>query len=382
MKKIKILFGLEAVGGGALKHLTYLVTHLNKVQFDITVILSSRRNEDAAEDINKIVGSGATLVYLSINRKIDVYSDCKNIAQLVTILKNDKFDIIHAHSSKAGGVFRIAAFIAGRKNILYTPHCFYFQGLSGLKRWVFITMEKILAKATTYIIVSEGEMKDSIEKRIAPESRLLNINNAIDFNDYMHESETNATLGKYGIPEGKFIVGAIGRLTLQKDWETFIFAAGEVLKKHPETIFIITGDGELKNEVKKLIFKMGLEKNIILTGFVSEIHKIFGIMDVFVNTSLWEGLPYVILEAMKFKKPVIATDTGNEGLISHEKSGFITPVKDYKTIAEKISELIEDKKKIVQMGKEGSEILTRKYSFVVFIKKHMELYEQIAFGSG
>jgi glycosyltransferase involved in cell wall biosynthesis len=102
-------------------------------------------------------------------------------------------------------------------------------------------------------------------------------------------------------------------------------------------------------------------------------------MDVFVNTSLWEGLPYVLMETMRFKKPIIATDTGNESVISHEKSGFITPVKDYKAIAQKICELIEDKQKTIRMGNEGSQILTRKYSFELFIKKHEELYKRIAF---
>ena len=377
MRKIKILYGLEAVGGGALKHLAYLVTHLDNERFDITIILSSKRNEDSNIDTEKIRNSGAKIFYHSIHRKISIINDFICVAKLVAIIKKERFDIIHAHSSKAGGIFRIAAYITGNKNVLYTPHCFYFQGLCGIKRKLFITIEKILSKITTYIIVSEGEMKETINNKIISKKHTLNINNAIDFKEYIHAIANKETLKKYGIPEEKFIIGAIGRLAPQKDWETFIFAAKQVLKIYPETIFIITGDGELRNEVKKLIFTLGLEKSIILTGYVEEIHKIFGIMDVFVSTSLWEGLPYVILEAMKYKKPIISTDTGNEGAISHEKSGFITPVKDYKTIAQKICELINDKQKTIHMGLEGNEILTKKYSFELFIKKHEELYQKL-----
>ncbi len=266
MKRIKILYGLEAVGGGALKHLAYLVDHIDKELFDITVILSSNRDEDACADIEKIRNAGVNLIYHSIRKEIHIVSDFYNTAKLIAIFKEGKFDIIHPHSSKAGGLFRIAAFMVGCKHVLYTPHCFYFQGLSGVKRNVYIGLEKILAKITSYIVVSEGERKEIIKNKIISERQILNINNAIDFNEYIHTSEIKDIRSTYDIPEGKFIVGSVGRLAPQKDWETFIFAASEVLKSHPETIFLITGDGELRNELLKLIFALGLEKNVILTG--------------------------------------------------------------------------------------------------------------------
>lgn len=374
MKRIKIIYGLEAVGGGALKHLTYLVSMLNKEMFEITIILSNLRNERADDALEKIKESGVNLIFIPMSKKINIIKDFRSLFKIVSILKADKYDIAHAHSSKAGGVLRIAAFIVGVGNVLYTPHCFYFQGKSGLKKIIYVYLEKALAKITSGIIVSDSEKREIIKNRIVSANKIININNAIDFNDYQQINEINETLKEFSVPEGKFMVGAIGRLTPQKDWETFIYCANEVLKKCPETIFIITGEGELKNEIEKLIFKLGLEKNILLTGYVKPVYKIFAIIDVFVNTSLWEGLPYVFLEAMQYKKPIIATDTGTEVVIVHEKSGFITPVKDYHAIAKKIEELIEDKHKAIKMGIEGNDILTQKYSFELFIKKHEELY--------
>ena len=132
-------------------------------------------------------------------------------------------------------------------NVCYTK-------LLRVKRNVYIGLEKILAKITSYIVVSEGERKEIIKNKIISERQILNINNAIDFNEYIHTSEIKDIRSTYDIPEGKFIVGSVGRLAPQKDWETFIFAASEVLKSHPETIFLITGDGELRNELLKLIF--------------------------------------------------------------------------------------------------------------------------------
>jgi glycosyltransferase involved in cell wall biosynthesis len=75
----------------------------------------------------------------------------------------------------------------------------------------------------------------------------------------------------------------------QKDWETFIYAANEVPKMHPETVFLISGEGQLFNETRELSFNLNLDKTVILTGHIKKIYKVYGIIDVLVNTSLWEG---------------------------------------------------------------------------------------------
>lgn len=376
MKKIKIIYGLEAVGGGALKHLVYLVTRLSNESFEITVVLSKSRDDNSTLEISSILKTGIRVIFLSMCRNINLLNDMASFFKIVTILKKGKYDIVHAHSSKAGALFRLAALICKIPLVFYTPHCFYYQGKTGFRRLIFLYVEKILSVITSGIIVSENEKKEILRNKITKANKVININNAIDFADYQQSIGSDETLRDLSIPGGAFIVGAIGRLTPQKDWETFIYAANEVLKKYPETVFIITGEGELKQDIQKLIFKLGLDNKIILTGYIHRIHKIYAIIDVFVSTSLWEGLPYVFLEAMKYNKPIIATNTGDENAVAHEKSGFITPVKDYHSISDKIKLLIEDKQKAIKMGKEGNKILMHKYSFELFIKSHEELYKK------
>lgn len=378
MKKIKLLYGLEAAGGGALKHLVYLVTRLNKELFTITVVLSNSRCENISDEISKIESAGVNVIFLPMANNINLLKDCTTIFKLLSILKRQQFDIVHAHSSKAGALFRIAARLCKIPVIIYTPHCFYFQGKTWLKRKVFVLIERFLASTTSVVIVSENEQKEVLNNRVFKPFKVKNINNAIDFNEYQLSKEIDNTRDILGIPKNAFIIGAIGRLVSQKDWETYIYAASEVLKKHTEVVFLVVGEGELKNEIQKLIFKLGLDNKVILTGYVNEIHKIYGIIDIFVNTSLWEGLPYVFLEAMRYNKPIIATNTGNEKVIMNEESGFVSAVKDYRSIAEKIIILIENKQMAVRMGTIGMEKLTQKYSFEIFIQKHEELYKSLS----
>lgn len=374
--KIKILYGLEAAGGGSLKHLVYLATRLNKDMFDITVILSNSRQECISSEIAKMESEGTTVLFLPMQRNISPINDMRLIIKLIFLIKKGRYDIVHAHSSKAGGIFRIAAWICRFPLVYYTPHCFYFQGKKGIQKKSYVLIERILGKLTTAIIVSESEKKQLIDNRVAPISKIVNINNAIDFNEYQQEKEFEKIKKHLKIPANTFIVGAIGRLVPQKDWETYIYAANLVLKNYPQTKFLIVGEGELFNELNKLIFKLNLENSIILTGQVKEIYKIYAVIDVFVNTSLWEGLPYVFLEAMKYRRPIIATNTGNDKIVIHEETGFITPAKDYRFIASKIVSFIENKQLSIKMGEKGMEWLTLKYSFELFIRKHEQLYQE------
>jgi glycosyltransferase involved in cell wall biosynthesis len=375
MQKIKILYGLEAAGGGALKHLVYLAAGLDHTCFDITVILSDQRGESIGDEMEKLREAGVKIVILPIRRSIHV-SDIVIWYRLMVHIRKYKYDIVHAHSSKAGGLFRIAAWLNRVPYICYTPHCFYFQGKKGLPKFLFITLERIFGLITSAIIVSESELDELLKHHIISPKKAFNINNAIDFNNYRQNTELLKVRKQLGLQPGSVIVGAIGRLTLQKDWETYIYAAHEVLKKYPDIEFLIVGEGELYGEIKKQIFKLNLENRVFLTGYVQRIYEIYGIIDIYVSTSLWEGLPYVLLEAMQYKKPIVTTDTGNSQAIIHEETGFVTPVKDYKSIARQIIYLIGHRKLAMEMGQKGNALLTTRYSFEKFIKDHETLYKQ------
>lgn len=376
MAKIKLLYGLEAAGGGALKHLVYLVTRLDRKMVDITVVLSVSRKENVTTAMDKMREAGATIILIPMSRNINPVKDLITVLKLLSVLKRGKYDIVHAHSSKAGVLFRIAGWLRRVPQRYYTPHCFYFQGKTGFEKLFFVTIERLLANITTGIIVSENEQKEMLRNKVAPASKIININNAIDFDEYRQKAEITGTKQAIGIKENAFIVGAVGRLVPQKDWETYIYAAYEVIEKYPETVFLIIGEGDLYNELQELIYELDLAGKIILTGYIEEIHKMYEIMDVFVSTSLWEGLPYVYLEAMNYKKPIVATNIGNDTVVIHEENGFISPVKDYYSISARIISLIENKHLAVQMGEKGNSQLTRKYSFELFIRRHEELYKR------
>ncbi len=381
-KKCKILFGLEAADSGALKHLVYLVSKLNRKYFSVTVILSQKRSERVYETVSTMQAAGTRVIIMSMERAINPWKDLRGVVALVRHMRNEKYDVVHAHSSKAGILFRMAAWLTGVKNICYTPHCFYFQSKTGLQQRLYAGIERLMGRMTDHIVVSNSEKNAALKFAVAREGKLMSINNAINFRDYTPWLREDAGKNKIalrqelGINAGDIVIGAVGRLTRQKDWETYIHAAAETTRQHPNAAFLIVGEGELKADLQQRINSLGLEKKVIITGYRNDIDHIYDIIDIYVSTSLWEGLPYVILEAMWFRKPVIATDLDYGDIIRDEENGYLVSCRDYRLIADKISCLIQNNTLSKHMGQRGFMMAKKYVSFKKFVCKHEELYLQ------
>lgn len=375
--KISILYGLEAAAGGALKHLSYLVTHLDKACFEVTVILSPNRPDCKQIEIEKLQRSGIRIIQMGMVRAFSPFKDLLAIYKLFRLMRKSNYDIIHAHSSKAGFIFRIAAWLKGGAPVIYTPHCFYFQSKTGVAKIFYCWVEKLLGFITSYLVVSNDEKDHALQYNIVPANKIININNAIKFNEYCFRQRKDTIRHKLKIPDDSIVIGSISRLTEQKDLVTYIHAAKEVTRDQSNVVFLIVGEGELHNRLQQLIHDLQLQDKVLITGHYNDISDIFPIIDIFVSTSLWEGLPYVMLEAMWFKKPIVASNLGYKGLVYNEENGFLVKAGDYKVFADNIKRLLKNRDLIKQMGEKGHLLVNKHFNFENFIRQHENFYKRI-----
>jgi glycosyltransferase involved in cell wall biosynthesis len=379
--KIRILYGIEAAEGGALKHVVYLALHLDRRLFDITVMLSTRRTDKVYAEMDKLRAAGVTVIELDMERTITPKKDLAALLSLYAHLGRHAYDVVHAHSSKAGVLFRVAAWLRRVPAVLYTPHCFYFQGRSGIVRAGYATIEKLMALVTDALVVSTNEKNSALQYRVATPRKLVNINNAIDFREYRF-GEKHAVRRELGIAEGVVVVGAIGRLVEQKGWLTYIYAAREIVRDFPDVVFLIAGDGALRAELTHTIRALGLAGKVFITPHCDEIGRIYSAIDIFVSPSLWEGLPYVLLEAMWFKKPIVATDLGYGNLIVDQENGYLVAAEDYLLMAARIEQLLRNQALINRMGESGYSRVNAHFSFPAFVRAHEKLYQRMLRGHG
>ncbi|MDW3191293.1 MAG: glycosyltransferase [Cytophagales bacterium] len=371
--KTRILIGLEATEGGSLKHVVYLASNLDKNQFELTVILSNSRGNNLTGEIKKLRDQGVHVHLIHMSKQIKPWKDLKAIRDVYYHIKAHKYDVVHAHSSKAGAVFRIAAWLAKSPKILYTPHCFYFQSSSRVRK-LFILIERCLARITHKIIVSYNERSWALKEKTCPPQKLININNSINFDDYKFLVDVQKSKTKWGL-NNRYVVGAVGRLATQKNWEMLIEASQHVIKIRPEVVFIIAGDGELRDQLFLKIVELNLCEHFKLLGHVERIEEVYAVCNLIVSTSLWEGLPYSYLEAMHFAKPIVATDLGHEDLFIDGDTALLVEQQSAKMLSTKITRLIDDKALATKIGRGAKhKISSNQYSFEHFITQHEMCY--------
>lgn len=369
----KILFGLEATEGGALKHLLYLVTNIDKKKFEVTVLLSTLRNPEVNLSIDNLRLLGITTHIIHMTRSISLWSDLRALICIHKVLRSNHFDIIHAHSSKAGALLRISGRINKIPLIIYTPHCFYFQGQTGIKKLFYFCLEKMLSSLCHQIIVSKNEEQAALSSKLCSSKKLIVINNAIKFSDYTTTTDVHQLRHYYSIPANATVIGTVARIEKQKNIELFLEVANTILHDYPNALFVITGNGSRKDKIVRMIRQLGLQDRVLLTGYIDRVQHIYEVIDIFLTTSRWEGSPYVVLEAAYFRKPIVST-------FSTEFSFAFTETvvsEDTKTLLiEKIRRLIESRQLVKIEGTVNRERLIREYSFLKFIERHEDVYNK------
>lgn len=351
-KKIRILYIVEAMGGGVFTYLSELCNELVD-KYEIFIAYGIRQETPA--DIKIYFDARVRFYHVEhFCRELNPVKDVCAIKEIRQIAKKVKPDIIHLHSSKAGAIGRIA-FSGKKQKLFYTPHGYSFlmNDCNEYKRLIYKLLESILAKRKCMTICcGEGEYKEA--KKITRNASF--VNNAINI------TEIHNLLNQNAEKNNKFTVFTLGRICRQKNPALF----NKIAEQLPDVSFIWIGDGDLKDELKMA--------NIEITGWKSrrEALQIANQADVFLLTSNWEGMPLSILEAMYMKKICVVSDIpGNREIIDDDQNGYLCrSVPEYVETIRKIKE--SDCGKVRECAYEA---IMNKYNTAIMGKAYSQIYD-------
>ena len=375
-RKLRVLQVIASSQGGGAEHVFHLVKGADKSRFDFTVLMSKDNGNVKVRDLE------ALGVKVAVSNVFNTFS-LRGFFKLRDFIEKEKFDIVHFHGTRAAMLGRMAAILTyHRPRIVYTIHGFHLIHYSNpLKRTPLLLVEKFLNHFTDVIIcVSYLDKESIIRRKVAKEDEIKVIWNGIDIERFRKiKIDRCAKKKEFNLPPDAFVLTMIGRLHPPKDHRTLLSAFRLVAPMLQNAHLLIVGAGPLRAELKRYTQSLGLNGRVRFTGFRRDIAEILAITDIFVLSTLWEGLPLVLLEAMASAKPTVASDVGgNREVIVNGKTGLLVPSRDPEALAQAIIKLAEDPQEAREMGEKGLLRVKEHFGLEAMVKKNTELYEGLA----
>lgn len=240
--------------------------------------------------------------------ELSARADLRGLNELTTLFAGGTFDLVHTHSAKAGALGRIGARRAGVPAVVHSLHGFPFHDFqSPLRRRSYLAIERRLARMTDFFLTDGTDVAaDAVRLGIAPPDRIRAIASPIDDGIApATEAARREARARLGIPLRARVVGTAARLDPQKaplDMVRAIALLGET-----DVYMVWIGDGELRSSTERLVERKGLARRFLLMGERPDVHALLPAFDVFALSSLYEGLPCALVEAMTCGIPVVAT---------------------------------------------------------------------------
>jgi glycosyltransferase involved in cell wall biosynthesis len=348
MRKLKILHTTTRLlrGGGVENNIFHTIDHL-KEEYDF--ILSSGANIE----VNPFENDSRIKVVVCKNliNKIHPLHDLKALVFYYRLIKKEKIDVIHTHETKASFITKLAAWLARCPYIIYGLHGVTFNDpMSKAKRKFYIFLEKITISVSDFIVaVSHDVIKHYHQNRIGKKIPYAVVRSGIDLDDFFahaHIGEERASLrSQLNIGSHTKVICNVGRFSFSKAQRYTIECFAKFKRDFPDSKLIFIGEGEMLENCKNLAKELEIANDVIFAGYQKDVPLYLAISDLFLFTSLREGLPRVIVEAVLMKVPVAAFEVeGIREVIQHNVSGIIVPQYDVNALYEGAKKILSDKK--------------------------------------
>ncbi|MEK7449880.1 MAG: glycosyltransferase family 4 protein [Planctomycetota bacterium] len=323
------------------------------------------------------------IIIPEMRRNIYPLKDAVAFFKLYRLIRKINPQIVHTHSSKAGFLGRLAAYLARVKVIVHTIHGLPFHPYqSKFINFIYILTERIAASVTHRIIsVADAMTHQAVKAGVGKPAQYETIYSGLELNKFKNLSSPQRLRQELGIRENQKVIGTIARLFPLKGYDYLLKIAPAVIKLIPEVRFLFVGDGILKDKIISESRKSGIAEHIILAGLVNpeRIPEMINIMDVLVHPSLREGLPRAVPQALALGKPVVAFDLdGTREVLRRGETGWLVTPTDFEQMTKDIVAILTgDKVTVQKMGERGRDLVYQKFDAGLMVEKINAVYQKL-----
>lgn len=326
------------VGGPAI-YVTLLTEKLSQPDY-VSTLVCGTIEPDEGDMMYYAEQHGITPIIIpELGRSLNPLRDFITIWKVYRLIRALRPDVVHTHTAKAGFVGRVAAWLAGVPVIVHTFHGHVFRGyFNAPMTLIFIWLERLTARLSdTIITLTEGLRRELAEEyHIARKSHITVLPLGLDLEVFRRAPrKQGAFRAQWNIPPDAPLVGIVGRLVPIKNHALFLRAAALLRQQMPNAHFAIVGDGETRPQTEALVDQLGLRASVTFTGWQRDLPAIYSDLDALAISSLNEGTPVSVIEALAAGCPVVATAVGGlPDLLEGGRLGTLVTPDDASALAE------------------------------------------------
>lgn len=390
--KLKILYLItQSELGGAQRYILDLTKALQE-EYKIIVAFGEQGHE--GELAKQLKATNAIYYHIPhLKRAISPLNDLKALWEIIKLIRRLKPDIVHLNSSKISILGSIAVrIIRGYSfinswpiRVVYTVHGWVFnEPLPPRKKKFYLRAEKFTARFKHKLIcVSEFDYQLALKEKIAPPEKLTTIRNGIKPINFLSSNDAKYKFDQIvnrqsKIDNRKSTILSIGNLYPTKGYEYLVRAVKILVDNNYQIQAFIIGAGPEEQELKNIIGQLGLKNNVILAGRIDNAAQLLKAGQIYVCSSVKEGLSYTIIEAMQAGLPIVAASVGgNPELITDQEQGMLMPAQNPEALANAIVKLIDDPNLAQRLGQAAQQKAFSDFSLARMIIKTKSVYTEL-----
>jgi glycosyltransferase involved in cell wall biosynthesis len=370
--------------GGPALHVSYLAKGLEPLGYETTLVAGQlAHGEDSMAFVAREQGVEVRRIP-QLRREISPMYDPVAVARLVSVIREVRPHILHTHTAKAGAVGRAAAVLARDARppiVVHTYHGHVLRGYFDPARTEFFReTERVLARHSTRLIAVGPEVRDDlVALGVAPPEKFSVVRLGIDLEARAVDDGRRAEFRRlFGIPEKRFVVGWIGRMTQIKRIPDVLLAFRRLLDLGVDATLCLVGDGPDRAAAEERAHELGIARHTLFVGYQREVAPYYAFFDAFLLPSANEGTPVVAIEALAAERPVVATRVGGvPDVVDEGGDGFLAEVGDVDGLADRLARLAHDPELRRRFGVAGREKVVPRYRVSRLVSDIDELYREL-----
>lgn len=386
-RKIRVLHVItRLIRGGADENTVFTVEGVNRDRYDSEILAGCRTEIDGfSPEIRR-----RTTVLPELVRDPHPIKDVVALVKMVRLLRRGRYDIVHTHTAKAGFLGRVAARIAGVPHVVHTVHGVTFhEHVNPVLRRLYVLFEKVGARLCEVMITVGEDVKHKyLAEAIGHRDQYVTIPSGMDLEPFESarastEDDRDALRREFGFDPEDVVVGVVSRLEPRKGHRFLIEAMQRLAPDFPQLKVLAVGEGPQRAELEADVRRAGLADRFTFAGFRQDIARVISTFDVAVLTSLWEGLPRVLVQYAMLERPIITFAVeGAREIVDDGRSGWVVEPKNVDELVDRLRHLTVNAADRRLFGRRVRERVEQRWNVDLMVERISSLYDDVEAGRG